>query len=159
TSARIYHALGQQVSVFRWLGRWNDHLNVPARSLLMQTIVVLLMVIGFGLQEDGFELLVLFVSPFMWTFLALIGLSVFLVRNKGLGDKQSYRTPFYPVLPLLFIGSSLFMVYRSLTWLQFQIQDRQLLTNSFFIFILVFTGGVVLSAVFASLWSDRQTPD
>tara|TARA_B100000945_G_scaffold321099_1_gene333819 strand:+ start:1878 stop:3284 length:1407 start_codon:yes stop_codon:yes gene_type:complete len=156
TSARIYHALGQQVSVFRWLGQWNDRLNVPARSLFVQTIVVLMMVIGFGSQEDGFELLVLFVSPFMWIFLALIGVSVFLVRHKGLGDKQSYRTPFYPALPLVFIGSSLFMVYRSLSWLQFQIETQQLLSNSFFIFLSVFTGLAVLSAAIVSFWSGRQ---
>ena len=68
TSARIYHALGQQVAAFGWLGHWNERLNVPVRSLVLQTVVILTMVIGFGLRPDGFDLLVLFVSPFMWTF-------------------------------------------------------------------------------------------
>ena len=82
---RIYHALGRQVSAFHWLGYWNNRLHVPARSLLLQTIVILMMVVGFGLQEEGFfELLVLFVSPFMWTFLTLVGAFVcFELSTKG----------------------------------------------------------------------------
>ena len=156
TSARIYHALGRQVSIFSWLGQWNERLNVPARSLILQTIVILMMVIGFGLEESGFELLVLFVSPFMWIFLALIGASLFMVRRKGLGNEQTFRTPLYPVLPLIFIGSSLFMVYRSLSWLEVQIETQDLLVDSFFIFLAVFTGLVVLSAFGISVWSNQS---
>ena len=155
TSARIYHALGRQVSIFSWLGQWNERLNVPARSLILQTIVILMMVIGFGLQESGFELLVLFVSPFMWIFLALIGVSLFMARRKGLGNAQTFRTPLYPVLPLIFIGSSLFMVYRSLSWLEVQIETQDLLADTFFVFLAVFTGLVVLSAFGISVWSNQ----
>jgi len=156
TSARIYHALGRQVSIFSWLGQWNERLNVPARSLILQTIVILMMVIGFGLEESGFELLVLFVSPFMWIFLALIGASLFMARRKGLGNEQTFRTPLYPVLPLIFIGSSMFMVYRSLSWLEVQIETQNLLVDSFFIFLAVFTGSVVLSAFGISVWSNQS---
>ena len=156
TSARIYHALGRQVSIFSWLGQWNEHLNVPARSLILQTAVILMMVIGFGLEETGFELLILFVSPFMWVFLALIGVSLFMARRKDLGNEQTYRTPLYPALPLIFIGSSLFMVYRSLSWLQVQIEAQDLLADNFFIFLAVFTGLVVLSAFGMSVWPDQS---
>ena len=83
------------------------------------------MVIGFGLRPDGFDLLVLFVSPFMWTFLALIGMAVFLFRAKGLVHQQTWRTPLFPLTPILFISSSGFMVYRSLTWLKFKIESEK----------------------------------
>ena len=159
TSARIYHALGRQVSAFHWLGQWNHRLHVPARSLLLQTIVILMMVVGFGLQEDGFELLVLFVSPFMWTFLTLVGICVFRARHKGLGDEESYRTPFYPVLPMLFTVSSLFMVYRSLSYLDLQIEEQKLVDNSFFIFLSIFTGLVVASAAGVAIWSGPHKPN
>ena len=159
TSARIYHALGRQVSAFHWLGHWNNRLHVPARSLLLQTIVILMMVVGFGLQEEGFELLVLFVSPFMWTFLTLVGICVFRARHKGLGDEGSYRTPFYPVLPMLFTVSSLFMVYRSLSYLDSQMEEQKLVDNSFFIFLSIFTGLVVVSAAAVAIWSGPHKPN
>ncbi len=159
TSARIYHALGQQVAAFGWLGHWNERLNVPVRSLVLQTVVILTMVIGFGLRPDGFDLLVLFVSPFMWTFLALIGMAVFLFRAKGLVHQQTWRTPLFPLTPILFISSSGFMVYRSLTWLKFKIESEQLFENSFFVFLSVFTGFVLVTAVGAVFWSRQVSTD
>ena len=118
-----------------------------------------MMVVGFGLQKDGFELLVLFVSPFMWTFLTLVGICVFRARHKGLGDEESYRTPFYPVLPMLFTVSSLFMVYRSLSYLDLQIEEQKLVDNSFFIFLSIFTGLVVVSAAGVAIWSGPHKPN
>ncbi len=153
TSARIYHALGKQVAAFSWLGQWNERLHVPARSLWLQTVVVLMMVVGFGLQDEGFELLVLFVSPFMWIFLALIGVSLIRVRRRALNADCGFQVPLYPLLPITFIGSSLFMVYRSLSYLQLQVTERKLLDNSFFLFLFFFTVAVVLSAFAVSVWS------
>jgi len=157
TSARIYHALGKQVSAFRWLGQWNERLHVPARSLLLQTVVILAMVVGFGLRKDGFELLVLFVSPFMWTFLAMIGMTVFVFRSKGLGDKKAWKSPLYPVLPLVFICSSLFMVYRSVSYLDYRMESEDLLGNPFFVFLISFTALVAVTSVGVAIWSRKTS--
>ena len=112
--------------------------------------------VGFGVQDEGCELLVLFVSPFMWTFLALIGMSLIRVRRRALDTDGGFQVPLYPLLPIIFIGSSIFMVYRSLSYLQILVTERKLLDNSFFLFLSFFTVAVVLSAFMVSVWSSRR---
>ncbi|MEC7565566.1 MAG: amino acid permease [Planctomycetota bacterium] len=153
TSARIYHALGQQVRAFQWLGHWNERFNVPARSLGLQTMVILAMVIGFGTRPDGFELMVLFVAPFMWTFLVMIGSTLFVFRKKNMVNTSTYKTPLFPLLPILFVLSSGFMAYRSADYFRFQAEQQNLLENPFFVGLVVATSLIVGSGCVVARFS------
>ena len=54
-----------------------------------------------------------FTSPTFWLFLYLVGmLAVRLARPADRGWPETYRVPFYPVLPLLFCLSNAFMFYQ-----------------------------------------------
>ena len=156
TSARIYHALGNRVSAFAWLGKWNSRLQVPARSLVVQSIVTLAMVIGFGWQTNGFELLVLFVSPFMWSFFVLLGLAMLLFRFQGLVPRDKYRTPLFPVMPLIFALSSGFIAYRAADYFLFKVESMELLHNRFFMGLSIATVVVVFSGMVVALISRKQ---
>ena len=156
TSARIYHALGNQVSAFAWLGKWNARLQVPARSLVVQSVVTLAMVIGFGWQANGFELLVLFVSPFMWSFFVLLGIAMLLFRFQGLVPRDKYRTPLFPVMPLVFVLSSSFIAYRAADYFLFQVESMELLHNSFFMGLSIATIFVVLSGMIVAAISQKE---
>jgi len=156
TSARIYHALGNQVPAFAWLGKWNSRLQVPARSLVVQSIVTLAMVIGFGWQTKGFELLVLFVSPFMWSFFVLLGIAMLLFRFQGLVPLDKYRTPLFPMMPLVFVLSSGFIAYRAADYFLFMVESMDLLRNRFFMGLSIATVGVVLSGIVVALISLKN---
>ena len=156
TSARIYHALGNQVSAFAWLGKWNARLQVPARSLVVQSVVTLAMVIGFGWQANGFELLVLFVSPFMWSFFVLLGIAMLLFRFQGLVPRDKYRTPLFPVMPLVFVLSSSFIAYRAADYFLFRVESMELLHNSFFMGLSIATIFVVLSGMIVAAISHKK---
>jgi APA family basic amino acid/polyamine antiporter len=111
TGSRVYYALGNEHPTFRWLGSWHASRAVPLRSLAVQTLVTLGLVVGFGLGRDGFNRLVVFTGPFYWGFIGLVGVALIVLRIRGATGRGSYRVPLYPLTPLLFIGSSGAMVY------------------------------------------------
>jgi basic amino acid/polyamine antiporter, APA family len=116
TGARVFYALGTHHAIFRWLGAWNDRTGVPLRSLALQTIVTLGLVIGFGRQARGFERLVIFTAPFYWGFIALVGVALIVLRSRAATREATYRVPFYPLTPLIFIVTSGAMVYAAIDY-------------------------------------------
>jgi amino acid transporter len=116
TGARIYYAMGKDHRLYAWLGRWNHHLGTPVNSLVVQALITLPLVIYFGRTDQGFTHLVNFTTPVFWIFFLLVGLSLFVLRWREPQTPRPYRVPLYPLVPLLFCASSLFMVYASITY-------------------------------------------
>jgi basic amino acid/polyamine antiporter, APA family len=102
--ARVFYALGEHHPTFRWLGVWDESKGVPLRSLLVQTLVTLGLVVGFGLWPGGFKGLVVFTGPFYWGFIGLVGLALIVLRKRRV-NPGSYRVPLYPLVPLLLLAS------------------------------------------------------
>jgi amino acid transporter len=121
TGARIYYAMGTEHRLYAWLGRWSPHLGTPVSSLLIQGLITLVLVVGFGMTARGFEGMVLFTTPVFWTFLVLVGLSLYVLRYREPHVRRPYRVPGYPVTPIIFCLSSSYMVYASLSY---AIQNR-----------------------------------
>ncbi len=116
TGARIYYAFGTDYRLFAPLGRWSSRMGTPVVSLVVQAAITLVLVVSFGLVEGGFQSLVNFTTPIFWIFFLLVGLSLFVLRFREPNTPRPYRVPWYPVLPIIFCLSSLFMVYASLSW-------------------------------------------
>ena len=117
TGARIYYAMGQDHRLYAGLGRWSPRLGTPVNSLVVQALITLPLVIGFGWGgAGGFEHLVIFTTPVFWIFFFLVGLSLFVLRWREPNVARPYRVPLYPLVPILFCLSSLFMVYASIRW-------------------------------------------
>jgi APA family basic amino acid/polyamine antiporter len=114
TGARVFYALGQHHPTLRWLGSWNEQTGVPLRSLVMQSVVTLTLVAI--CRREGFERLVVFTAPFYWGFIALVAISQIALRLNGKMSAASFRTPLFPVLPLIFAGTSGAMVYAGLDY-------------------------------------------
>lgn len=119
--ARIYYAMGTEHRTFSWFGRWNQRMDSPLRGLLAQAAVTVALVVTFGWysasNQSGFERLVVFYSPLFWLFFLMssISLFVFRVRQKDASD-QVYRVVFFPVTPVLFSLSCVFLLYSSVTY-------------------------------------------
>jgi len=107
--ARVFYALGEHHPTFRWLGVWDEAKGVPLRSLLVQTLVTLLLVAGFGYMREGFKGLVIFTGPFYWGFIGLVGIALIVLRLRGASGAGSYRVPLYPIVPLLLFASGTVM--------------------------------------------------
>jgi APA family basic amino acid/polyamine antiporter len=114
TGARVFYALGTHHPTLRWLGTWNERTGVPLRSLVMQTVITLALVCV--CRREGFERLVVFTAPFYWGFIALVAVSLMVLRLRGSTAMGTFRTPLFPILPLIFAATSGAMVYAAIDY-------------------------------------------
>lgn len=125
--SRIYYAVGTQHRFFAWLGKWSGKWDSPARALSLQGATALIWVVVFGLLaggEQGFDRLLAFTSPVFWAFAILVALSVFVLRYREPALSRPHRVVLYPVTPIIFCLSCIFMLQASITYAQF-LQSQQ----------------------------------
>lgn len=114
TGPRIYYALGCNHRSLAWIGHWNSRWSVPARAIVLLSVVTVGMVSAFGIYEDGFTRLVNFTSPVFWLFFLMVGLAIFPLRRRSRDDNRdssTFRVPGGPVIPALFCLISAGMCY------------------------------------------------
>jgi basic amino acid/polyamine antiporter, APA family len=116
TGSRIYYAMGNDHRLYAWLGRWNARRGTPVCSLVIQCAITLALSAWFGLSKDGFESMVKFTAPGFWLFLALVAVSVLVLRLREPEIERPYRVPGYPFTPILFYLSCWFMIYSSVAY-------------------------------------------
>jgi amino acid transporter len=116
TNARIYYALGQDHSAYRWLGVWHAHLDAPVTALVLQAVITLALIISLGHADNVFQRLVIFSAPVYWFFFALVTISLFILRRKDRSASRHYQVPYYPATPLLFTLVTCYMLYASMSY-------------------------------------------
>ena len=112
TGARTNWALGRDSPMFAFLGSWRAAGSTPANALLVQLAIMLALIWAGAATRDGFEAMVAYGLPVFWTFLLLTGVTLFVFRGKG-GEAPAFRVPFYPVVPVVFLGMGAFMIWAS----------------------------------------------
>jgi APA family basic amino acid/polyamine antiporter len=114
--ARTNYALGCDWAVLRGLGHWKARRGVPVTSYLLQAAISLALV-GFGaFQADGFNAMVEFTAPVFWSFLFLVGVSLFVLRRKYPDTERPFKVPLYPVTPVVFCLACGYLAYSSITY-------------------------------------------
>ncbi|MDR9401981.1 MAG: amino acid permease [Halothece sp. Uz-M2-17] len=116
TGARTNYALGQDFSLFSFLGRWNTHTHTPTAALLVQGVIALGLVLLGTVTRQGFETMVDYTAPVFWFFFLLSGLSLLRLRRREPELSRPFRVPAYPLLPLLFCGMCGYLLYSSLVY-------------------------------------------
>lgn len=114
TGARTNYALGRDFSIFSRLG--HGHESNPTNALLVQGAISLLLVLVGGITRKGFETMVDYTAPAFWLFFLLSGISLFVLRRREPDVERSFKVPLYPLTPLLFCGSCLYMLQASLAY-------------------------------------------
>jgi amino acid transporter len=116
TGARTNFALGQDVSIFRFLGVWQDRHSTPTAAYLFQGAISLALV-GLGtVARDGFKTMVDYTAPIFWFFFLLSSISLLVLRVRDPDRPRPFRVPLYPILPLLFCLSCGYLLYSSLVY-------------------------------------------
>ncbi len=113
--ARSNFAVASSWRALRVIASWNQQAGTPVAALLLQSLIALALVVFGLLQHDGFEAMVEFTAPVFWSFLFLVGLSVFKLRRHR-QRHDGYRLPLYPFTPLLFCASCAYLSYSSITY-------------------------------------------
>ena len=59
-----------------------------------------------------------YLSPVYWVFLTLSGVALFVLRHRYPEAPRPFRVPWYPLVPLVFIMSSVYVLYSSLAYVR-----------------------------------------
>src|SRR6185369_16895181 len=68
--------------------------------------------------RGGFSTMVDYLSPVYWLFMTLSGVALFVLRGKFPAVARPFRVPWYPLLPIAFIASSVYVLYSSLAYVK-----------------------------------------
>ncbi|MDX2275524.1 MAG: amino acid permease [Hyphomonadaceae bacterium] len=107
--ARTTYACALDWPALSRIGVWDERRQIPAGAIWIQGLLSLALVV-FAAFYKGFATLVDYTAPVYWLFLALSGLAVIVLRWRRGDAPRPFKTPLYPVLPLVFIASSLAML-------------------------------------------------
>ena len=116
TGARTNYSLGQDFSLFGFLGRWQGRSNTPVNALLFQGAIALLLVLFGTLARKGFVTMVEYTAPVFWCFFLLAGVSLFVLRTKEPEVPRPFRVPVYPFTPLFFCITCVYMLQSSVAY-------------------------------------------
>ena len=119
TGARVYFALGRDLPDLRLFGIWSPRGENPTNAFILQGAIALMLVAMGALTRDGFKTMVEYTSPVFWLFMLLVAFSLFVFRWRQPGRALPYRVPLYPLTPIIFIATCLWMLYSSLVYTGF----------------------------------------
>ena len=116
--ARTTYAAARDWPQLDRLGRWNTERGIPVAGIVSQGAVGVLLV-GLGTySRDGFATMIDYTSPVFWLFLGASGCAVIVLRVRRPDLPRPFRVPFYPVLPLVFCASCLFVLWSSVEYVR-----------------------------------------
>jgi len=115
TGARTSYAFGRDFRVFGGLGTWRAAGSTPANALLLQGAITLALVGAGAATPDGFNAMVAYTTPVFWTFMYLVGASLFVLREKQ-REQPAFRVPLYPHIPFAFCLTCLYMLKSSIDY-------------------------------------------
>ncbi len=109
SGARIYYAMAKEGRFFKWAGYVHPKHRVPSKSLWLQFFwVVLLILLG------KFNELLTFTVFVMVLFSSLAGVALFVLRKKYPNQKGIYHTWGYPIVPILYLIISFWILINTL---------------------------------------------
>jgi basic amino acid/polyamine antiporter, APA family len=102
---RVFYAMANEGLLFRPLGRVHPRFGTPHLAITVYALLALVFV-----WSRSFEQLIESFVLGTWPWLALAVAAVIVLRRRNPGLVRPYRTPGYPVVPLVFIAGTLAVV-------------------------------------------------
>lgn len=137
TGARIYATMGEDHRFFAWLSRWHPKFGTPVWSLIAESAITVSLILVLGteagrglidtvLKSAGwdaiawsnrpFNNLFQWCAPFFWIFFLLATISLFVLRIRDPERERPFKTPLYPLTPILFCAACGLCLYSSITY-------------------------------------------
>ena len=113
-SSRTNYSLANDWPLFGFMARWNGERDVPTTALLVTGGLSLVLVLLAAMNQSGIKFMVDFTAPVFWFFFLLTGVSLFVLRHRFPDVPRPFRVPLYPVVPLAFVATCAFLLYKSL---------------------------------------------
>jgi basic amino acid/polyamine antiporter, APA family len=132
TGPRVYYAMAKDNAFPRWFGNVNPKHTTPGKAILLQAIIAIVMVV-----TSSFDKLLMYIGFTLSLFAMLTVMGLMILRIKVPDLERPYRTFGYPVTPVLFILSNLWIIVHTVKG------------NPF---VLIYGGGTIVLGVFVYLY-------
>ena len=113
-AARTNYSLGNDWPVFRFMSRWDGRRDAPVAAYVVTGVISLALVVLAAVNKSGVKFMVDFTAPVFWFFFLLTGVALFVLRFRAPHVARPFRVPGYPIVPLVFVATCAFLLYRSL---------------------------------------------
>ena len=107
---RVYQSMAADLPVLRPLARLHPRHRTPTGAIALQAVWATVLVLSGTYGE-----LLDWVVFGDWIFFGLAGLALFRYRRDAVGPAGGFRTPAYPLVPLLFVAASAFVVWGAIS--------------------------------------------
>jgi basic amino acid/polyamine antiporter, APA family len=108
-NARVPFAMARDGLFFKRLGELSPRSRVPVAAIWTQAFWACVLALS-----GTFDQITTSVIFALWIFFALVGSSLFVLRSKLPLTPRRYRTPGYPVVPLVFVLVAVWLVINSI---------------------------------------------
>lgn len=112
TGARISHAVGLDLLLFRSLAVESKSSGGPLASLLFLGLSSACVIVLMG----SFERTVVYTTPVVWFFYFLSSMGLIVLRGKEKFTARPFLVPFYPVLPVCFACACLYIFFSAVDY-------------------------------------------
>lgn len=117
SAPRIYFKMGEDRTFFPWLSDLHPKFGTPLKAILLQSSWAAVLMIFWG----TFESLTTYVVFMDWIFMTMAAIGIFIFRKRNpQSDPTQYKVPWYPVVPLIFIGISTWFLISTILGRPFQ---------------------------------------
>ncbi len=116
TGARTTYAAARDLPALNRLARWDDDRGIPPVTLVAMGIVAILLVVFGTATRGGFSTMVDYLSPVYWAFCSASAAAVIVLRKRFPDVHRPFRVPLYPLLPIAFTATCLYLLYSSLAY-------------------------------------------
>ena len=132
TGPRVYYAMAKDRVFPRWFSDVDSRHSTPGKAISLQAVIAILMVI-----TSSFDRLLMYIGFTLSLFAMLTVIGLIILRLKKPGLERPYRTFGYPVTPLLFILSNMWIIVYS-------IKDNP--------FVLIYGGGTIAAGILVYIY-------
>lgn len=109
TSARINYAMARNNRFFKQAGRIHPKFQSPANALIIQCIWASLLTF-----TGTFNQLITYIIFASWIFYGMSAGAVIILRKKKPDMDRPYKTPFYPLIPIIFILFAILLTFNTI---------------------------------------------
>lgn len=110
SAPRIYFALAEDGLFFKQLAKIHPKYHTPSNAIILQCIIACILLIWW----QKFETVINYIVFVDYLFMAMAVFAVILLRKKFPSVERPYKTTGYPIVPLIFVGFTVFMLINNL---------------------------------------------
>jgi basic amino acid/polyamine antiporter, APA family len=106
SAPRIYYAMADDGLFFKGIAKVHPKFKTPVYAIVIQSVWSVVLLLFWGTFED----LITYTMTVEWIFFGLAASGIFVFRRRLRDTARPYKTPLYPVTPLIFIGIIIWFV-------------------------------------------------